>query len=338
VRAERPRVAVITPTYQHVGFVQACIESVINQTVPDWEMVVIDDGSTDGTADVADGIGDPRVRVVRKEHAGLADLRQCYQLGLTMTTAPLVAVLEGDDTWPADKLSLQLPLFDDPDVVLSYGKAGLIDAKGRQYATYDRHPRGPVKDNTPVGSIVGSLASNNFIVAATVIVRREAVERIGGFWQPVAVPYVDHPTWLKLALEGQFKHTEALVGNWRRHSVQYTTSNAASLGPTATGYLLEIAEIAAEKRLTAVDRTRVNLTVATDESRRHAHARLGAGRLQLLSGDWRAARRTFRGLIDSSPGRSALMIGLIGWAAAAARLDIEWVFRMTGRLSWPPRG
>lgn len=331
------RVAILTPTYQHAAFIESCIQSALDQTEPSWEMVVLDDGSTDGTAQLAERFRDPRIHVVHGNHQGLSGLGRQYAVGVALTSAPLVAVLEGDDVWPRDKLARQLPLFDNPEVVLGYGAAGLIDREGRRYATYDRRPAGSAGENEPVGSIVAALVPNNFIVAPTVIVRREALDRIGGFWQPDGIPFVDHPTWLRLALEGRFAHTPAVVGYWRRHLKQYTTSFASSLAPDPTGYLSTIAELGAKRDLKALDHGLVERALRTDSRRRELRAATGAGRLLLLAGQWAEARHTFRRLSSEGEVPSTKVIGAAGWLSAVVHRDLEWLFRVTGRLSWPPR-
>ena len=332
-----PRVAIITPTYQHASFVQPCIQSAIDQSVGDWEMVVVDDGSTDGTPDAVRGFGDPRIQVIQREHQGLAGLGDAYAMALRATSAPLIAVLEGDDSWPPDKLARQLSLLDDPELVLSYGAAALLDAKGRPYATYDRWPGGRVGNNDPIGSIIPQLIRTNFIVSATVIVRRAALERVGGFWQPEGFPFVDHPTWLRLALEGRFAHCDELVGRWRRHPSQYTTVHAPTPALDPTPYIVSIYERAIANGVAAIDQDALSAFVRADAGRRVLRARTGAGRLQLLAGDWSDARRTFRGLLTRNRSPSSAAIGLLGWISASLHLDIEWLFRATGRLSWPPR-
>ena len=131
-----PKVTGGDPTYQHAAFIGECIRSVLAQTFDDWEMVVVDDGSDDGTADIAESFDDPRIAVLRRPHEGASGLGRAYASALAVTTAPIVAILEGDDTWPPYKLERQLPLFDRPAVVLSYGAADLIDDHGCVYACY----------------------------------------------------------------------------------------------------------------------------------------------------------------------------------------------------------
>ena len=184
-----PAVAIITPTHNHEQYIGACLESVLAQTRGDWEMVIVDDGSRDRTLEIARGYDDPRIRVRAHARArGLERLGEAYREALDATAAPLVAILEGDDTRPPDKLRVQLPHFEASEVVLAYGAAGEIDSEGCRYGTYRRHPPDSAAENRPIGSILPHLLGQNFIVAATVVVRRAALEDVGGFWQPAGIP------------------------------------------------------------------------------------------------------------------------------------------------------
>src|SRR5262245_61272643 len=116
-----PMVSIITPTYNHAEFLADCVESVLRQTFTSWEQIVVDDGSTDATPDVMARFRDPRIKYVRQQRCGLERLAETYNRALAMCRAPLIAILEGDDTWPANKLEALVPAFVDEDVVLAYG-------------------------------------------------------------------------------------------------------------------------------------------------------------------------------------------------------------------------
>jgi glycosyltransferase involved in cell wall biosynthesis len=328
-------VSVVTPTYRHASFIGPCIRSVIAQSVQDWEMTVVDDGSDDGTADVAESFPDPRITVIRNPHEGLSALGRSYAVGLARTTSPLVAVLEGDDMWPSTKLEDQLPLMEDPDVVLAYGPAGLIDEHGCLYARHWDAPRGGRARNDPIGSIIPALVRTDFIVTATVIVRRCALEEIGGFVQPSGIPYVDLPAWLRLATKGRFARSIRIAGYWRRHADQWTIRSLFEATPDRGGYLRAAAS---EARTVLGPKDWAALSAAIDRgpSRQREEATIARGRLELIAGNWGQAAAVWKGLVGTGEPRTRA-IAVLGLACAAARTDIEWAIRAAGRHSYPSR-
>lgn len=320
-----PRVAIITPTYNHAPFVRACIESALRQTVSSWEMAVIDDGSIDGTRTILDEFDDPRVRIIHRQHGGLETLAEAYSDALEATSAPLLAILEGDDAWPPDKLERQVPDFDNSAVVLSYGATALLDRHGCQYGVAGPHDSTSVLENRPVGSIIPSLAATNFIPAVTAMVRRTALEDIGGFLQPASIPYVDHATWLRLAEVGEFRYHADVVGCWRRHSAQYTTASVRSEPP-------DLAYARA-----ALERMGMGADAIVDASRRAAErVALNRYRQALLSeGAREVAGQAARLLMTGRPRLvGASLLGLASWSLGG---DLEWVLRRQRKVSWPSR-
>lgn len=333
-----PSVSIVTPTHNHERYIAACIESVLAQTLPDWEMVIVDDGSRDRTLEIARSYTDARIRVLAEEHTrGLPRLVEAYRDALDASTAPLIAILEGDDTWPPEKLATQVPSFEQADVVLAYGAAGQIDSEGCLYGTYRRRPPGSAAHNRPVGSIVPHLLNQNFIVAATVVVRRTTLEDVGGFWQPEGIPYVDHPTWLKLALHGAFAWHDTIVGNWRRHPAQFTTTQATGPQPDTLPFLREMLERSvAAGVINDADAEAARL--ASSPGRRSGWTDVAELRLALLNGSVSEAAAAARPLFRPRAGWPKwAALGVVGLGCRIFGSDLEWVFRATNRFSWPPR-
>src|ERR1700747_2868947 len=116
-----PLLTIITPTYNHQDYIGQCVESVLTQTYSNWEQIIIDDGSTDNTAVVVQGITDPRIYFHRQASRGIRVLAHTYNHALSLAKGEIIAILEGDDFWPPDKLSALVPFFADEEIVLAYG-------------------------------------------------------------------------------------------------------------------------------------------------------------------------------------------------------------------------
>lgn len=329
-----PTVSIVTPTFNHEAYIVDAIESVLAQTFTDWELVIVDDGSTDDTLRIARSFRDPRIKILANEHRGLERLVDTYRDALSASRGRLVAILEGDDRWPQDKLALQVPDFDTESVVMSYGSGVLIDEFGCTYGRIDPSLDASVRANNPVGAILPGLLAINPILSPTVVVRRTTLDSIGGFWQPAGVPYVDHPTWLLLALRGTFAYHGEIVGYWRRHAEQWTSRLSWGDGdhpPPEATYLGQVLDVAARQGALIPPLSTGKL------AERHRERWLtNRWRLVLLAGSPRDVASTFTVLVRSGRPRLAA-IGLAGVGAWLMGSDLEWLQRQRHRVSWPSR-
>lgn len=123
-----PRVSVVVPLYQTERYIGEALASVLAQTFSDFEVLVIDDGSTDRGPDIARATGDARVRVISQTNRGLAGARN---RGIAEARGELIALLDADDRWHVDKLALHVALLDQrPEVGLTYSASRMIDDGG----------------------------------------------------------------------------------------------------------------------------------------------------------------------------------------------------------------
>ncbi len=226
---QQPLVTIVTPTYNHEKFLSQAIESVLAQTHQNWELCIVDDGSTDRTLEIAESFSDPRIKVKHQENQGLSKLALTYNSALQMSTGELVAILEGDDYWPSNKLEIQVPDFEEDSVVLSSGLFQMVDTQGSPLRIKpDPLPRKAALMNDPIGISFFALldtGSLTFTWPASTVVRRSTLETIGGFQQPSDMSIVDLPTFARFSLEGRFCfHDKEILGFWRRHPGSATQS------------------------------------------------------------------------------------------------------------------
>ena len=216
---KKPLISIIMPTYNHRKFIDIAIRSVLAQTYPFWELIVVDDGSTDGTVEVVRQYQeqDPRIRLMERPHKGVQALGENYNLALSMAKGELIAILEGDDFWPKDKLEKQVPAFEDPDVVLTWGICGFVDASGNSLGK----SKGPKQQCLSGKEALRALLIRNFVPTVTAMVRADALKATG-FIQPRGAPFVDYPTWFELADRGKLCFVNEVLGFWRVHHSQQT--------------------------------------------------------------------------------------------------------------------
>lgn len=104
-----PRVSVVIPTYNRAQFIASAIESVLTQTFGDFELIVVDDGSTDRTSEIVTSISDPRLVFVRQDNAGRSTARN---RALALAKGAYIAFLDSDDLYLPGKLALQIQYMD----------------------------------------------------------------------------------------------------------------------------------------------------------------------------------------------------------------------------------
>ena len=189
-----PAVSVIIPAYNAQEFLARAIRSVERQTFTDFEIVVIDDGSTDETAEVARGFGS--VRYVRGAHGGEAAARN---RGLDEARSELVAFVDADDEWLPQKLAQQIAFMQKLGSSFSYTDSYVVrDGPRVRYSSLARPRHGEI-----LSPLIDDWLDQAFIIPTDVMASRALLQSVGGFEAGLPTPgHVDYGLWLKLALRG----------------------------------------------------------------------------------------------------------------------------------------
>jgi glycosyltransferase involved in cell wall biosynthesis len=164
-----PTVSVIIHTYNNEKFIGETIESVLNQTYKDYEIIVVDDGSVDGTRDALLPYMQ-KIRYHYKENGGIASAKNA---GIRLSKAEFIAFLDHDDLWVRDKLKLQMECFN------KNPHAGLVYSKYTSFRDDKELRTKPEKGYS--GWIFKELLSKSFIQTSTVIVKRECLDTVGPY-------------------------------------------------------------------------------------------------------------------------------------------------------------
>jgi len=209
-------VSVVIPCYNAERFVGEAIESALSQSPAPAEVIVVDDGSDDGSVGVSESFGE-RVRVLSCAHAGVAAARNA---GLLAAREELVAWLDADDVWEAGKLADQIPKFDDPVVGLVYGQI-------RRCGSGGMGPPWPL--NPPQGDIFERLYLQRcFIPCSTVVARRQALIDAAGF-DGTVTPAEDVDAWLRVAARWSVAAVPRVLCRYRLHASQISRNHARML-------------------------------------------------------------------------------------------------------------
>jgi hypothetical protein len=205
-------VGVIIPLYNKAAYVTRALESVFAQSLQDFEIVVVDDGSTDNGPEIVRGYSDPRLRLIRQPNLGPGAARN---RGLRESTAPMVSYLDADDEWLPDFLERSVfSLERHPACVASicgyYEGPRRIDVSA--WWRTQGIEEGPWRA-VPTMSLASLKTAWTFFHTPTVVCRREAINRYGGFYQKNRCTYAeDGYLWLQIVLgEAIYRELEPLV-------------------------------------------------------------------------------------------------------------------------------
>ena len=192
-----PTVSVIIPTYNRADLISKPIQSVLAQSYQDFEIIVVDDCSTDNTETVLESFDDPRIHYIQHQtNSGAAVARNT---GIDRSTGDYVAFLDSDDEWLPEKLEKQLNLFQQcgSEVGFIYTGFAAVNESNQVQRVISSNYRGSLSDH---------LLYNNFIgTPSTVIVRRKYLKQVKGFDPNMPSFIEDMDLWLRLSEHCQFE-------------------------------------------------------------------------------------------------------------------------------------
>ncbi|NJR68854.1 MAG: glycosyltransferase family 2 protein [Synechococcales cyanobacterium CRU_2_2] len=203
-----PTVSVVIPAYNAMNYLPETLDSALNQTFQDFEVVIINDGSTDPIETWVGQLNHPKVRLISQENRGLAAARNA---GILAARGELIAFLDADDLWAPNKLAAQVEMFArSPGVGLVYSWVANINAQGKE--------TGRVLCSTAEGSIWPELLRGNCIGCGSVpMVRRECFEVLGAFDTQLGSSNEDWDMWLRLAAVYPIRVVKEVLVYYRQH-------------------------------------------------------------------------------------------------------------------------
>jgi len=274
-------VSVIIPTYNQADFLHEAIQSVIDQTFTQWEMIVVNNFSEDHTEETVTRFADSRIRLINfKNHGVIAASRN---EGIRLANGEIIAFLDSDDKWYPEKLSICMEqMKEDVDLVCH----GLRYTKNGQF--WRDVKLGPVEAT----KYLNLLYKGNCLTPSAVIVRKSILLKVDGFSEDCEVITAeDYDLWLKLAREKIiFKCINDMLGEYRLHANNASKSAIKHCDATRTVVTTHF-----------IDRGGVGLLECVAMKRRTAYILYGAGRSLQQAGCTTEALRYFSESIKTFP-------------------------------------
>lgn len=207
-KKDNPTASVILPTRNGSAWIRTAIQSVLNQSFADFELIVLDDGSTDKTADIVLAFDDPRIRLLRNDvNIGI---QRTLNRGLKESRGKMIARIDDDDEWiDSKKLEKQILFFNENPGYVLLGTSVIVSNEGGE-ELFKFQP--PCTD----GLIRAVVLSRNCFTHSSVVFLKDVTLKFGGYSEDEAVRHLeDYDLWLKLGTVGR-------VANLPDYSVRFT--------------------------------------------------------------------------------------------------------------------
>ena len=304
-------VSVIVPTYNRARMVVESVESVLAQSFSDFEVIVVDDGSTDTTREVISAFTDDRIHYIYQDNRGRSAARN---RGIEASEGEYLAFLDSDDLFLPEKLEVQTATLDTrPEIGVVYSDGYFCDEEGRSLMRFsDFHPE--LGD----GFVLDRIVRYNFIETATPLIRRTCFDRVGLFNEAL-VTHEDWEMWIRLAGHYRFHYVNVPLTRKRIHR----TSVSADLVGMARGMARMHLEV---ESLTCFEQ--VSRQARRDFYRHWARSCLESGELRKGRENLLKAIR-----LDALGMKAYLMLGIsLGGARFAQTLLLRYAERRLGDL------
>jgi glycosyltransferase involved in cell wall biosynthesis len=228
-----PLISVVIPTFNHLDFLRIAIESVIAQTYGNWEIVVIDNHSTDGTSEYLQKLENPRIRIESIENGG--SIAKSRNLGVDIARGDWVAFLDSDDWWTVDKLEIVVERMRSKDDFFFHRMR--IQGESSLYPGLDQILGRRL--HTPV--FFDLLLKGNPIATSSVVLRRDLFIESGGMNEGLEMKGVeDFNSWLKISrITENFVHIDEFLGFYRIHTTNVSVNSFSTIPLIAVEEFLE---------------------------------------------------------------------------------------------------
>lgn len=291
------KVSVVMPTYNRAKYLPEAIGSVLQQTFRDFELIIVDDGSTDNTAEIVGAMTDPRIRYIAQDNMGVS---AALNTGWRAATGEYIGRLDSDDVWLPSLLEELVPILErNPDMGVIYARARWMDADGKPLpqilGTPEKFP----------GENLKSLLYGDCVCPIAVVFRVRCIVSVGGYDDSLT-GNEDWDLWIRMAEHCGIGYVDSILARYRVHSGNSQASRTGGLDRLAADRIRVLEKFYSRADVPPVAASIKPIAfrnVYQDIAIRHLYIR-----------HWRAAFAYLRLAIRVSPQPITFMIRFVGVA------------------------
>lgn len=223
-----PLISVVTASYNYANLIPETIQSVLNQTYSNWEMIIVDDGSKDNSVDVIKEFcaKDSRIHLYQHEGGVNKGLAETVKLGIQKASGEWIAFLESDDIFEPNCLEEKVKVLNEnPKVefifsdLTTFGDGGKQAEKGQWHESIRKH----LKNKKGVANFSYDLINHNSIMTFSIVMTKKDLLKDCDFDSPVKT-YLDYWLWIQIARKTKFYYLDLPLTRWRIHADSYINS------------------------------------------------------------------------------------------------------------------
>ena len=209
MNAPQPAVSVVIPVYNCRRYIATAIDSVLNQTFGNLELIIVDNYSSDGSFEIANGYSDARIHIERRENHGI--IAKSRNLGIQKSRSEIIAFLDADDFWFSTKLADCIPMIDDERDFVYHSEYWFDEQNNIREVEYASGSRSAYRNLLYKGNVVST---------SSVVVKKSALLKVGGFCEEESYKTAeDYDLWMRLSRNGtRFVYLKRFLGAYRIHS------------------------------------------------------------------------------------------------------------------------
>jgi len=219
---QEPLVSVILPAYNHDKYVAESINSVLKQSYTNFELIIINDGSSDSTDEIISSIYNENksaIKYISKKNEGLI---KTLNLALKISKGRYITFIASDDKWMREKLKIQVDFMQkNPDIYMSFTDAYFLKQFSEtsiKYTTYKPNIKKIFKKDKK--NIFNKMIIENLVISLTTIIKREFIEELGFFDEDLI--YEDYDMWLRVSKKHKISYIDRVTAYYRIHDANFS--------------------------------------------------------------------------------------------------------------------